>query len=384
MKLFEYQGMNLMAEYGIPVPERELAVSAESAGAIAAAWGAPVAVKAQVLTGGRGKAGGVRVAKSPGEARAAAAGILDLTIGGYDVNKLLVAKAVDLAHEFYASVLVNRTKKSIECVFSAAGGVEIEEAASSRPGAVRRIELDPFRPPERSELASLLEGAGIDDAASEKIISVLEKLHRLFSEKDCLLAEINPLGLTNAGDVVALDSKIVVDDNALFRHPELEALRNPEEYGPDETEARRAGLSFVGLKGDLGCMVNGAGLAMATMDLVKRFGDEPADFLDIGGSSRPDKVVTALSIILRHRGLRAVLLNIFGGITRCDDIAAGLIEARRKTPLPVPLVIRLVGTNEAEARVILQREGLEAYSDLSEAVERAVTLARAGKEGEAS
>lgn len=378
MKLFEYQSVKLLAQYGIPVPRGEAAETPPEAAGIAARFGGRCVIKAQVLSGGRGKAGGIRVVSSEKEAFVAAEKILAMTIGGYPVTKVLVAELVDLRREFYAGCAVNRAMKRAEFIFSGAGGIDIEETASAYPDKIRRVPLDASGGIGRLPLEEALGPSIGRGMLLDKALSVAWKMERLFSEKDCLLLEVNPLGETVDGRLVAVDAKIIIDDNALAKHPELERLRNPEEYSRDEMDARAAGLSFVGLDGDIGCMVNGAGLAMATMDLIKHFGGRPANFLDIGGSSSPQKVVDAIAILLRNRNIRAILMNIFGGITRCDDVAKGVILAKRMIDIPVPFVIRLIGTNDEIARKLLADEGITAYSDLNEAVRSAVASAGMG------
>ncbi len=368
----EYQSRQLLADYGVPVPEAEVADSPEEAAAIQARLGGKVVVKAQVLSGGRGKAGGVKLADTRDEAIAAARAILSLTIGGYRVRRLLVTPAALIVKEFYLSVLVNRNTKGLEAVFSDQGGMDIEEVAHSHPERIQRFSLDPFVGPSEASFLSGIASSGLEHQVARGVFEVARSLYRLCIEQDCSLVEINPLAIVEGGKLVALDAKVVVDDNGLPTRPGLEALRNPEEYGPDEIEAREAGLSYVGLDGDIGCMVNGAGLSMATMDLIKHYGAAPANFLDIGGSSNPDKVVKAFSILLGKSGVKAILINIFGGITRCDDVANGIIKAKSMIKIDLPIVIRLIGTNDAKAKEILQNAGLEAYNDLGEAIKRVV------------
>ena len=396
MKLMEYQSRQLLEEYGIPVPEAEVADTPEAASAAQAKLGGMVVVKAQVLSGGRGKAGGVRIARTPEDAAAVAGRILALEIGGHRVQRLLVTRAVKSVKEYYLSVLVDRNSKGIEAVFSDKGGITIEEAAAGHPGRIRHIALDPFRGPDEAAflagMGAVGEGAdgqgavgggapgsgALDLKVARGIYEIAASLYRLCSEKDCSLVELNPLSLVEGGRLVALDAKIVVDDNGLPMHPELLPLRNPEEYGSDEIEAREAGLSYVGLDGNIGCMVNGAGLSMATMDLIKYYGAAPANFLDIGGSSNPEKVVKAFSILTGKPGVKAILINIFGGITRCDDVANGIIKARSMIEIGVPIVIRLIGTNDAKAKEILKEAGIEAYNDLGEAIKRVVSYVNGG------
>jgi succinyl-CoA synthetase beta subunit len=378
MKLHEFQAKGFLREYGIPVPEGRPASTPQEAKAIAASIGCPVMVKAQVLVGGRGKAGGVKMAKTPEEAEARARDILGMRIKGIEVQRVLVAAAVDIAAEFYMSLAVDRSGKAVQCIASASGGMDIEEIAATQPDRIVRFALDPEKGPVReahyAKLATEFKGDGLSDQAW----AFLQGMYRLFSEKDCSLVEINPCAKTPRGKLISADAKVIFDDNALYRHPELENLRSPEEYGADEMDARSNGLSYVGLDGTIGCIVNGAGLSMATMDLIKHFGGSPANFLDVGGSSSPEKVLNALRIILKHRGLTAILINIFGGITRCDDIARGIVMARERLSIPVPLVIRLIGTNETEGRAILKAAGIDAYDDLTEAVRGVVARARSG------
>jgi succinyl-CoA synthetase beta subunit len=379
MKLHEYQAKSFLREYGIPVPEGSVAESPEEAQAIAKKIGCPVMVKAQVLVGGRGKAGGVKLARDPYEAAAHARQILGMKIKGIVVGKVLVASAVDIASEFYVSLTVDRTTRTVQCIASASGGMEIEEVARTQPEKIVRFGLDPaaglVAAEHRAEITRAFPGKGV----AEQAWDIVNAMYRLFREKDCSLVEINPCALTPRGRLIAADAKIIFDDNALYEHPELEPYRSPEEYSPEEMAARASGLSYVGLDGTIGCIVNGAGLSMATMDLIKYFGGTPANFLDVGGSSNPEKVLNALTIILKNPKVAAVLINIFGGITRCDDIAKGILMAREKISLRVPLVIRLIGTNEKEGRALLAAAGIDAYDDLADAVKSVV--ARAGKDG---
>ncbi len=377
MKLHEYQAKTFLREFGIPVPEGEVAATPEEAQKIARRTGCPVMIKAQVLVGGRGKAGGVKMANSPEEAMSLARDIIGMKIKGIEVQRVLVARAVDIQSEFYVSLTVDRSARAVQCIASASGGMEIEEVAVKEPEKIVRFPLDPEAGLVREKHFSALSRAFPSPDLAAQAWTIVDGMWKLFSAKDCSLVEINPCALVPGGRLVAADAKVIFDDSALYKHPELEALRSPEEYGADELEARANGLSYVSLDGTIGCIVNGAGLSMATMDLIKYFGASPANFLDVGGSSNPEKVLSALRIILRKDHIRAVLINIFGGITRCDDIARGILMAREKLGIPVPLVIRLIGTNEAEGRQILSAAGIEAYDDLTEAVKAVV--ARAGK-----
>jgi succinyl-CoA synthetase beta subunit len=367
--------------------------------------GQTAVIKGQVLTGGRGKAGAVRVVASVVEAERAAREILQLTVKGIPVQRLLVSEKVEIRREYYAAVTIDRDIKSVVLIFSDAGGVDIEETAARTPRKVRQLILTGTESCGEEELKQWL-SASIDDAALlTQAVSICQSMYQLFRDKDCTLVEINPLAVCSApvkrqelspfsrgstrgagegvegkgsGQFVALDAKIVLDDSGLMRHPELEQYRNAEEYTPDELEARKAGLTFVPFAGQTGCMVNGAGLAMATMDCIKLAGGSPANFLDVGGSSSPQKIINGLRILQRNPDIKSILINIFGGITRCDDVAEGILTARKTLNLTIPLVIRLIGTNQEKGRDMLQRAGIVAFSDMNEAVQEAVRLARKG------
>jgi len=377
MNLHEYQAKELFARHGLPVLPGQVAASAEEARDIAASIGRTVVIKAQVLVGGRGKAGGVKLAHSPEEAFEKAAAILALTIKGLPVRKVLVAQAADIARELYLSIVLDRSRKLPIVMLSAAGGVDIEEVARVTPEKIVRwpIPLEGMRGYQARALFQPLLG---DGALVAQASSILLKLWRLYQDGDCSLAEINPLAITPDGRVLALDAKVILDDNAEFRHREWETWRDPDEETPAARLAREKGLSYVKLDGDIGCVVNGAGLAMATMDLIKHYGGEPANFLDIGGSSNPDKVTAALKIIAGDGGgrVRAILFNIFGGITRCDDVANGIVQSLERSPLSMPLVIRLTGTNEELARQILSDHGLSATTSMDEGVRAVIARAQ--------
>jgi len=379
VNIHEYQAKELLRQSGIPVQPGAVATTPAEAEAIAQQYGGAVVVKAQVHAGGRGKAGGVKLARTPAEARAAAERILGMSIKGLVVQRVLVAQAADIASEAYVGIIIDRASKRPVVMVSPAGGMDIEEVAASTPERIRRLAVDTrygLQSFEAMELAFFLYP---DVRQARAAARILRQLYNAFMEHGASLAEINPLVTTPAGDLVAVDAKISVDDNELERHPDLAALRDESAEAPSETEARRANLTFIKLEGNVGCVVNGAGLAMATMDLVKHYGGEPANFLDIGGSSNPDKVVSALRIITRDRAVRVILFNIFGGITRTDDVATGIVAAIRQSPLTVPIVIRLTGTNEEEAVRILAGAGLSAMTDMDEAVRAAVSLVGAGK-----
>jgi succinyl-CoA synthetase beta subunit len=377
VNLHEYQAREILRRHGIPVPAGEVATTAEEARAIAARLAVPVVVKAQVHAGGRGKAGGVKLARDPAEAAAHAAAILGMTIKGLPVRRVLVAPAVEIAAESYVGLIVDRASQRPLLMVSPAGGIDIEEVAARTPERIHRLPVDPrygLLPHQALGLGFKLYRR-LDQARAAA--DIMQKLYAAFYAVGASLAEINPLATTPDGAVLALDAKIVIDDNELERRPEIAALRDTSAEAPSEVAAREAGLSFIKLDGTVGCCVNGAGLAMATMDLVKYYGGEPANFLDIGGSSNPQKVVAALKIITADPQVRTILFNIFGGITRCDDVANGIVQATHEVPLRVPLVIRLTGTNEDQAVAILRAAGFSALTDMDEAVRQAVARARA-------
>jgi len=377
VNIHEYQARDIFRRHGIPVPEGDVATTPEEVEAINRRLGGRVVIKAQVHAGGRGKAGGVKLAGSPAEARERATAILGMQIKNLPVTRVLVAPAADIAHEYYLGVVLDRKEGLPLIMASREGGIDIEEVARTKPEAIIRHHFDPvvgLRPFEARRVAFAIEKEG---PVASQIADVLRKLTRAFVAIDASLAEINPLIRTIRGEVLAIDAKVNLDDNALFRHPELAELRDLTAELPEDGEARGKGLSFIKLEGNIGCVVNGAGLAMATMDLVKHFGGMPANFLDIGGSSDPGKVVTAIRIITRDASVRSILFNIFGGITRCDDVARGLVEAVKQTQVKLPIVIRLTGTNEAEAREILKSvQGLTPAESMDEAVQKAVALAK--------
>ena len=380
MNIHEYQAKELLRAEGVPIPAGEVATTPEQVEAIARKLNGPVVVKAQVHAGGRGKAGGVKLAKSPEEARAVASKILGMQIKGLTVEKVLVTAAADIASEAYVGIIVDRVAKKPVFMVSPAGGIDIEEVAATTPEKIRKLPVDTrygLTPYQASELGFFL----YDDAKKVRAAAkIMQQLYTAFMKNGCSLAEINPLVVTQAGDVVALDAKMTVDDNELDRHPELEQLRDVTAEAPSEVQARAANLTVIKLDGNVGCCVNGAGLAMATMDLVKFYGGEPANFLDIGGSSNPEKVVNALRIITSDPNVRAILFNIFGGITRTDDVANGIVTATKQNPLKVPIVIRLTGTNEEIAVKILQANGFSAMTDMDDAVQKAVALATGSSE----
>ena len=380
MNIHEYQAKDILRAEGVPIPPGEVATTPDQVEAIAKKIGGMVVVKAQVHTGGRGKAGGVKLAKTPAEAREVASKILGMTINGLTVYKVLVTSAADIATEAYVGIILDRATKKPVFMVSPAGGIDIEEVAAKTPEKILKLPIDTrygLQPYQASELGFFLFPNDVKKVrAAAKIMG---QLYTAFMKSDASLAEINPLVVTPAGEVLALDAKISVDDNALDRHADLAALRDETAEAPSEVEARNANLTFIKLDGNVGCVVNGAGLAMATMDLVKYYGGEPANFLDIGGSSNPEKVVNALRIITEDPSVKVILFNIFGGITRTDDVANGIVTATKANPLKIPIVIRLTGTNEEIAMKILHENGFTASSDMDEAVEKAVALAKGGK-----
>jgi succinyl-CoA synthetase beta subunit len=374
MKIHEYQAKQIFARYGIPVPAGEVAATPEEAKEIAIRIGKPVMVKAQVHVGGRGKAGGIKKADNPDQAFEAASQVLGMEIKGLVVKKVLVSECKDITSEAYLGVIVDRKSKKPVIMVSAAGGIDIEEVARETPEKIYKLQVDPILGLHSFQARNLAYLLYSDRKTANQTIPVILKLYRAFWENDCSLTEINPFITTAEGEVWALDAKINIDDSGLFRHPEIETMRDLDAEENAEIEARHKDLSFVKLDGSIGCIVNGAGLAMATMDLVKRFGAEPANFLDIGGSSNPEKVVNAMSIILKDPNVKAILFNIFGGITRCDDVANGIVHAVRQLKPKVPIVVRLTGTNEDHARKILEEIHLSATSSMEDVVKRAIEL----------
>ncbi|MCZ6755444.1 MAG: ADP-forming succinate--CoA ligase subunit beta [Gemmatimonadetes bacterium] len=376
MNIHEYQARELFRQAGIPVPDGEVATTPAEVEEIARRLGGGVVVKAQVHAGGRGKAGGVKLAQSPEEARAAAEQILQLTIKDLPVQKVLVAPIVDIASESYLGMIMDRESQRPVIMVSPAGGIDIEEVAATTPEKIFKLAIDP-RYGLLSHQAMGLAFALYDDIKQVRAAArIMEQLYQAFVTNGATLAEINPLITTSAGEVLAIDAKMSLDDNVVERRPDLEALRDESAEAPSEVLAREAGLTFIKLDGNVGCVVNGAGLAMATMDLVKYYGGEPANFLDIGGSSNPEKVVTALRIITMDPNVKAILFNIFGGITRTDDVANGIVAALDQFSVDVPIVIRLTGTNEDEALAILEGVGKTALKDMDEAVKQVVRVAQ--------
>ncbi len=381
MKVHEYQAKAFFARYGVPVEKCILCHNVEEALVAYNELALPrVVVKAQVHTGGRGKAGGVKLASSPDEVQLHASNILGMNIKGFTVDRVLISEAVAIASEYYVSILMDRVSKSPLLMLSRAGGMEIEQVARETPEKIVKIPIDPLvgLPTFKAREAAF---ALFDDmAVVNQAIPLFQNLYRLFITEDASLAEINPLVLTHEGQLLAIDAKMTFDDNALFRHPSTLALNEPTEEEKKELYAKEKGFSYVNLGGDIGCMVNGAGLAMATMDMLKLYGGHPANFLDIGGSSNPQKIVEAMHLLRSDAHVKVVLINIFGGITRCDDVAQGLITAFSELPNDLPIVIRLTGTNEAEGRRLLEGSSFTVGTTMADAGHKAVELANKIKE----
>jgi succinyl-CoA synthetase beta subunit len=373
MKIHEYQAKEIFREFGIQTSRGRVATLVEEAEKVAAEIGKRVAVKAQVHVGGRGKAGGIKVADTPAQAKEAASKILGMLIKGLKVEKVLVEEASEIAKEYYLGFVQDRRAKAITLMASAEGGVEIEEVARTKPDAIVKATVDPFVGLHGFQAYAVGKKLTGDHQKARVVADVLQRIYAAFVAYDCSLAEINPFVERADGSFLALDAKINIDDNALERHGNL--AKGRDDLTPNELKAKAAGLSYVPLTGSVACVVNGAGLAMTTMDLIKLYGGEPANFLDVGGSSSPEKIMVAMDIIMEAPGVKAVLVNIFGGITRCDDVARGLVQALEKCPLKVPLVVRLTGTNEDAAREILKQAGITAGSDMDEAVKQAVKAA---------
>ena len=375
MKLQEYRSKEILARHGVPLLAGQVAMSPEEARSAAIEIHGPVVVKAQVLVGGRGKAGGVKLAATPDEAAQRAQDIIGLDIKGTTVKTVLIAPAADIAHEYYLGLILDRATKAITVIASAEGGIEIEETAKTNPDAILRLPLHPLLGLQEHETRRIGFFLGIPAELRKDFATTMRGLYAAFVESDADLAEINPLVVTDDGRLLSLDAKIVLDDSALARHPELEAMRDLNEEEPSEIAAREAGISFIKLDGSIGCMVNGAGLAMTTMDLVKLAGGEPANFLDIGGGAKQDKVTAAFKIILDDPNVKAILINIFGGITRGDEVARGIVEARAALTREVPMVVRIVGTNSEEAKPILAEANLITADSLDDAAAKAVAAA---------
>lgn len=376
MKLHEYQSKQIFSRYGIPIPKGRVAATASEARHIAEELGGRVVIKAQVLVGGRGKAGGIKVAKDPAEAEQFATQILSMEIKGLPVRKVLVDEAAAIEQEIYLGITNDRASKKPVIMASAAGGVEIEEVAKTNPEKIIKVHINPLLGIKDYQTRDIAAGIDLPRENWKSFGEILKALWQVYNDNDATLAEINPLIIGKDKRLVALDGKMLIDDNALFRHPELSEMRDTDEDAPSEVEARKYGLTFIKLDGDIGCMVNGAGLAMASMDILKFFGGDPANFLDIGGGAGADKVSAAMRIILGDPNVKAILFNIFGGITRCDEVAKGILIAMAEVKPKVPMVVRLVGTNAEEGRAMLANANMITAETLADAAQKAVAAAK--------
>ena len=385
MKIHEYQGKEILKKYGVPVPRGGVVFSVGEAVTLAKELGGVVVVKAQIHAGGRGKGGGVKLAKDLDEVKKYAGQILGMQLvthqtgpQGQKVRKLLVEEGCAIEKEFYLGATLDRVTSCITIMASREGGTEIEEVAAKSPEKILKMAIDPLKGVDRSQAKEMGTKLGLSHDLAGKFVDFVAKLYEAYTQSDCSLAEINPLVLTKGGSLVALDAKINFDDNALFRHPEFEGLRDLDEENPAETEARQHDLSYISLDGSIGCMVNGAGLAMSTMDIIKLCGGEPANFLDVGGGADEETVKEAFKLILSDEKVRAILINIFGGIMKCDVIAQGVVAAAREMHVRVPVVVRLQGTNVDIGKKILEESGLALISedDLAKAAEKVVQVAR--------
>lgn len=376
MKLHEHQAKSLFAQSGITISEGYVAGDEEGAGDIASAFGGEVMIKAQVLSGGRGKAGGVRLARSSEEASRIAAEILALEIGGYQVRSVLVERAIVVKREIYVAITNDRTRKCPVLIASGAGGVDIEDVAKQDPDKIAREYVKPFMGLCSYQVRNVASEIDLPSGLWPEFVQIAMALYDVFVQNDATIVEINPLVVNGEDALVAVDAKVVLDANALMRQPEMREIIDWESGERCEMEARRIGVSYIALEGQIGCLVNGAGLAMGTMDIIEYFGGEAANFLDIGGGANAEKVAGALSIILRDERVQTVLINIFGGITRCDEVARGLLVAIKEMEIEVPLVVRLVGTNEEEARQLLEGSDLIVANSLVDAAKKAIEMAR--------
>jgi succinyl-CoA synthetase beta subunit len=387
LKIHEYQAKAVLARFGVPVPRGEVAFSAQEAGEIARRLGGSISVvKAQIHAGGRGKGGGVQLARSPQEAEGLAAQMIGMNLvthqtgpEGKNVQRVLIEEGLQIDRELYLSILVDRASQSPVIIASAAGGMDIEEVAASTPEKIVKEYIDRGTGIVPFEGRKIGFAIGLDGKLANKLVALLESIYKAFVETDASMIEINPLIVTKGGDLLALDAKVTFDDNALYRHPDLKDLRDITEEDPLEVEASKFSLNYIRLDGNIGCMVNGAGLAMATMDIIKLAGGEPANFLDVGGGANAEQIKNAFRILMADKNVKAVLINIFGGILRCDVLAAGVIAAVKDLGVPVPIVIRMEGTNVDEGKRMLKESGLNfATADsMGEAAEKVVSLAGA-------
>jgi succinyl-CoA synthetase beta subunit len=376
MKLHEYHSKQIFSKYGIPIPRGRVALTASESRQIAEELGCRVVIKSQVLVGGRGKAGGIRLAKNPKEAEDLATAILGMEIKGLPVRKVLVDEAITFEREIYLGITNDRSQNLPVMLASAAGGVEIEDVARTNPEKIVKVWINPLLGLRDYQCRDIANGIDLPHTYWKAFIEVSKALWNVFRDYDASLAEMNPLVITQDGKLVTLDAKITIDDNALFRHPDLNELRDTDVEDPSEVEARKYGLSYVKMDGQIGCLVNGAGLAMAVMDQITYFGGKPANFLDIGGGASAEKVAAAMRIILDDPNVTTVLINIFGGITRCDEVARGVILALSEMNHPIPIVTRLVGTNASEGMALLSGMNMHHHETLQAASQAAVELSK--------
>jgi len=386
MNFHEYQAKEMFAEFGISVPRGQVAASPDEARSAAIALGGSKwVVKAQIHAGGRGKAGGVKLTKTPDETREVAATMLGTRMQTYQsgglalpIDKVLISEANDIEHELYLSILIDRATKAVQFIASAAGGVDIEQVARDTPEKIQIVTVDFVEGLQPYQCRKVAFGIGLNAKQAGQLTKIMSGLYRMFNAYDLSLVELNPLAVLAGGDLMALDGKVNADDNALYRHPKLEAMRDIRQEDPTEAQAANFGVNYVQMDGDIGCMVNGAGLAMATMDVIKLAGGEPANFLDVGGGANKERVVQAFKLILSSDKVKAILINIFGGIVRCDMIAEGVIAAVKEVGLSIPVVVRLEGTNVEKGRELLANSGLKitSASDLNDAAAKAVAAVR--------
>jgi succinyl-CoA synthetase beta subunit len=379
MKLHEYQSKKIFDRYDVPIPKGRVANIASEAKQIAEELGGKVVIKSQVLVGGRGKAGGIRLAKDPKQAKDIATEILGMEIKGLPVRKILVDEIVDIDQEIYLGIINDRNVRQPVIIASSSGGVDIEEVAQLSPEKIFKLAIDPLLGLQDFQVRDIALGIDLRREYWKQFIKILRGLYRAYIDSDATLAEINPLVITKDKRLIALDAKMIIDDNALFRHPDMMELRDLDIEAPAEVEAQKYGLSFIKLDGDIGCMVNGAGLAMATMDIISQFGGNPANFLDIGGGAGAQKVAAALRIILSDPKVKVILINIFGGITRCDEVAKGILTALGDIKTNIPVVVRLVGTNAEEGRRLLEDSNIYTAETLVEAAKMSVNLTNGGE-----
>jgi succinyl-CoA synthetase beta subunit len=372
MRLHEYQSKSLFAKYGIPIPNGRIASTAQEAKQISDELGGKVVIKSQVLVGGRGKAGGIRLAKTSKEAEKYAAEILAMEVKGMPVRKVLVDEAVSIGTEIYLSIANDRTSQKPILIASSSGGVDIEETALKNPEKIIKRTIDPLIGLRDYQLRDIAISIDLDRKYWQAFGEIIIALWRLYVECDATIAEINPLVITADERMIALDAKVMIDDSALFRHPELAEMRDIEAEDPAEIEGRKSGVVFIKLDGSIGCLVNGAGLAMATMDIIKILGGDPANFLDIGGGASSEKVAAAFRIITADPKVKAILINVFGGITRCDEVAKGILGAMNQVKPKIPVVVRLVGTNKDEGMIMLEGSNLITAETLYGAAKRAI------------